>query len=114
MASVHTRRIYTRFQHEFQVDNQKRSVICLNPRGWLCLSRDLRFCSFDLNFSSIPEKYILKRWSKNAKYMNRFAEYTKKLRNNKIFYDNSLELANKLHGDSSNIFLNFTQNQFTI
>lgn len=41
-------------------------VICLNP-------------FFDLNISCIPEKYILKRWSKNAKHGNEFEEYTKKM-----------------------------------
>ena len=33
---------------------------------------------FELNFTSIPEKYILKRWSKNAKHEKGFAEYSKK------------------------------------
>ncbi|KAH0754131.1 hypothetical protein KY290_024401 [Solanum tuberosum] len=45
--------------------------------GWLCCHA-LKVLFFDLNFSSIPEKYILKRWSKNAKHENGFAEYTKK------------------------------------
>ncbi|PHT87466.1 hypothetical protein T459_09572 [Capsicum annuum] len=45
--------------------------------SWLCFHA-LKVLFFDLNFFYIPEKYILKRWSKNAKHGDRFDEYTTK------------------------------------
>lgn len=45
--------------------------------GWLCCHA-LKVLFFDLNFTSIPEKYILKRWSKNGKHEKGFAKYSKK------------------------------------
>ncbi|KAF3652998.1 hypothetical protein FXO38_15850 [Capsicum annuum] len=113
-ASVYTRRIYTRFQHEFlqgatertlsaetngnttkytilKGENGQTEVVQFNSlenliiyschmfesMGWLCCHA-LKVLFFDLNFSYIPEKYILKRWSKNAKHGDRFEEYTTK------------------------------------
>ncbi|PHT70519.1 hypothetical protein T459_25623 [Capsicum annuum] len=113
-ASVYTRRIYTRFQHEFLQGEIKRtlsaetndntikytilkgengqtkvvqfnfienSVICschiFESMGWLCCHA-LKVLFIDLNFSYLPEKYILKRWSKNAKHGDKFEEYTTK------------------------------------
>ncbi|PHU14560.1 hypothetical protein BC332_15765 [Capsicum chinense] len=113
-TSVYTRRIYTRFQHEFLQRATKRtlsaetnnnttkytilkgengqtevvlfnslenSIICschmFESMGWLCCHA-LKVLFFDLNFSYLPEKYILKRWSKNTKHGDKFEEYTTK------------------------------------
>lgn len=113
-ASVYTRRIFSRFQHEFLQGTTKKvvnvdtngtcskftvlkgesgqteivlfnsldkSIICscqmFESMGWLCCHA-LRVLFFDLNFSCIPEQYILKRWTKNAKHSNGFEEYINK------------------------------------
>ncbi|KAM3201200.1 hypothetical protein P3L10_033564 [Capsicum annuum] len=113
-GSVYTRRIFTRFQHEFlqgttkkvikqeisgtctiytilkgeseqietvQFNSLDNSISCscqiFEIMGWLCCHA-LKVLFFNLSFSCIPEKYILKRWTKNAKHDSECEEYTKK------------------------------------
>ncbi|XP_015168765.1 protein FAR1-RELATED SEQUENCE 5-like [Solanum tuberosum] len=113
-GSVYSRRIFTRFQHEFlqgttkklihvetigtctkytilkgennqtetvQFNSLDNSISCtyqmFETMGWLCCHA-LRVLFFDLNFSCISKKYILKRWTKNAKHECGFEEYTEK------------------------------------
>ncbi|XP_060195121.1 protein FAR1-RELATED SEQUENCE 12-like [Lycium barbarum] len=53
------------------------SGLMFESLGWLCCHA-LKVLFLQLDLSYIPQQYILKRWTKNAKQGNEFEEYHKK------------------------------------